>query len=57
MQADGNFVQFDGRGGLFNAWGTNTTVNAYVRLQVDGNLVVYNSAGAVIRATNVMATC
>lgn len=57
MQQDGNLMHFDGNGGFYYAWNTNTYVNAYVRLQTDGNLIVYTQGGGLIRATNAYTSC
>ena len=56
VQADGNFMLFDGEGGFYSAWGTNTGSN-YLKLQSDGNLIVFKSSGAVVRATNAVTSC
>ena len=39
MQTDGNAVVYDGKGGASWAAGTDLHPGAYLKLQVDGNLV------------------
>jgi hypothetical protein len=58
MQADGNFVVYDGENATGNAvWNAATqgNPNAFLRCQDDGNLVIYASNGAAIWNTNTYA--
>lgn len=52
MQADGNFVCYDGSGKAYWASGTHGHPGAYVILQDDANLVVYSASGSPLWASN-----
>jgi len=53
MQIDGNLVGYAGRSSLvtFNAKKSGNE-NSFLRVQDDGNLVIYSSSGVAIFATN-----